>query len=217
MDDQLAALYAPFGLLVTAGDIALRLIRDSDLPAYAELVSSPLFADESADFVFDWWLQEPEARLRRGLQWLWKSRAGISPEDWKFSMGVFHAGRLVGFQDMSAQNFATLRVVTSGSYLRLEYQGRGVGTLMRQMALVLAFDRLGATRAQSIAACDNERSLFVSRRCGYALDGTAVGMNGKKRLAMQRVVVTPKTFIRPDVEVKVSGLTSALREQLGAR
>lgn len=217
MDDQLVGLYPPFGLLVTAGDIALRLLRDSDLPAYAELVSSPLFADESADFVFDWWLKEPEPRLRNGLRWLWKSRSEIAPEEWKLSLGVFEDGRLIGFQDMSAQKFATLGVITSGSYLHLEDQGRGIGTLMRQMALVLAFDHLGALRAQSMAAHGNARSLSVSRRCGYALDGTSVAANGEKRLEMQRVVVTPTTFIRPDVEVKVAGLTSTLREQLGVQ
>ncbi|MDF1489766.1 hypothetical protein [Tessaracoccus caeni] len=34
--------------------------------------------------------------------------------------------------------------------------------------------------------------------------------------ADQRVAVTPDTFIRPDVEVKVDGLTPSLCQQLGA-
>ncbi|RMB61550.1 hypothetical protein [Tessaracoccus antarcticus] len=60
-EDALAALYPPFGLRVTAGDITLRVLRDSDLPSYAELISSPLFADENAHHVFDWWTKAPPA------------------------------------------------------------------------------------------------------------------------------------------------------------
>lgn len=110
----------------------------------------------------------------------------------------------------------TLRVVESGSYLRLDAQGRGIGTLMRQMMLALAFDHLGALRAESSAITSNTMSLAVSRHCGYQLDGTSVMLNGERRVELQRVVVTPATFIRPDVEVRVHGLSAELLQQLGA-
>lgn len=216
MDDELADLYAPFGLRVTAGDITLRLFRDSDLSAYAELISSPLFADESAPHVFDWWARDPVVRLREGMQWLWRARAGIRLDEWTLTMGAFEGDQLVGAQDIAARDFAKLRVVDSGSYLRLDAQGRGIGTLMRQMMLVLAFDHLGALRAESGAVTGNDSSLAVSRRCGYELDGTAVTTNGDLRVELQRVVATPETFIRPDVDVKVAGLTTELSQQLGA-
>ncbi|MEO7586630.1 MAG: hypothetical protein ABIS84_01230 [Arachnia sp.] len=74
----------------------------------------------------------------------------------------------------------------------------------------------GAVRAESGAIVGNHRSLAVSRRCGYQLDGTAVTTNGEARVELQRVMVTPSTFIRPDVDVSVCGLTPQLREQLGA-
>lgn len=216
-DDDLARLYPPFGLLVTAGDISLRLFRDSDLPAYADLITSPLFQDENANFVFNWLSADPAVQLRQSQQFLWTARAGIGPQAWKLTMGVFDAGRLIGSQDMSAHDFNTLRVVTSGSYLRLDAQGQGIGTLMRQLALVLVFDHLGAVRAESSAIIGNDRSLAVSRHCGYELDGTDVTLNGENRVEMQRVVVTPDTFIRPDVDVRVEALTPALLEQLGAQ
>lgn len=216
MDDDLAELYPPFGLRVTAGAITLRLFRDSDLPAYAELISSPLFADETAPYVFDWWTKGPEVRLRNAQQFLWTARGDINPAEWSLSLGVFEGNRLIGSQDVRGKDFATLRMVESGSYLRLDAQGRGIGTLMRQMMLVLAFDHLGATRAESGAIAGNHRSLAVSRHCGYQLDGTSVGRNGDKRVELQRVVVTPETFIRPDADVQVHGLTPPLLEQLGA-
>ncbi|MDO5736069.1 MAG: GNAT family protein [Propionibacteriaceae bacterium] len=216
MDDELAALYAPFGLRITAGDITLRLFRDADLPAYAELISSRLFADETAPHVFDWWTKDPDVRLRSGQQFLWQARAGISPASWTLTMGVFEGAHLIGSQDVSAKDFAKLRVVDSGSYLRLDAQGRGVGTLMRQMMLVLAFDHLGAIRAESSAVLGNGMSIAVSKHCGYHLDGMEFTMNGQTRVELQRVAVTPETFIRPDVDVQVHGVTTALLEQLGA-
>lgn len=120
MDEKLTALYPPFGLVVAAGDITLRLFRDSDLPAYAELISSSLFADESAHFVFDWWARDPAIRLSEGLQWLWRARSSIVAEDWTLTMGVFSDGRLIGAQDIAARNFVKLGVVGCGSMPRGE-------------------------------------------------------------------------------------------------
>lgn len=213
--DDLARLYPPLGLRITAGDLTLRLFRDSDLPAYADLISSRLFADEDAPHVFAWWARDPDVRRIDGLQHLWSGRASIKPEAWGLQFGVFEGDRLIGSQDLGARDFAKLKVVSSGSYLRLDAQGRGIGTLMRQMILVLAFDHLGAVRAESTAVVGNEPSLGVSRRCGYVLDGTQVTTNGDARVELQRVVVTPATFVRPDTVVTVDGLTPELREQLG--
>ncbi len=214
--DELAELYPPLGLTVSAGDLTLRLLRDADLPAYAELISARLFADEDAPHVFAWWDRDPDARQLDSLQFIWAQRSRIKPEEWNLQLGAFEADRLIGFQDLAARDFGNRRVVTSGSYLRLDVQGRGIGTLMRQMILVLAFDHLGAARAESNAGLGNEASLAVSRHCGYRLDGTQVEMNGEQRLELQRVVVTPDTFVRPVASVAVGGLTPALRRQLAA-
>ena len=213
--DELARLYPPLGLRVTAGDLTLRMFRDSDLTAYAELISSRLFADEDAPHVFAWWDRDPAVRQLDSLQFLWSGRAGIKPYAWQLQFGVFEGDRLVGSQDVGAKDFGKLRVVSSGSYLRLDAQGRGVGTLMRQMVLVLAFDHLGAVRAESSAILGNEASLAVSRHCGYELDGLQVETNGERRVELQRVAVTPASFVRPTTEVTVEGLTPELRAQLG--
>ena len=67
---------------------------------------------------------------------------------------------------------------------------------------------------QVLAAVDNKASLAVSGHCGYRLDGVQVAMNGERRIELQRVAVTPDTFIRPRAEVRVTGLTFELRRQL---
>lgn len=214
--DLLAELYPPLGLRIVAGDLVLRMFRDADLPAYAELISSRLFADEDAPHVFAWWKRDPSERQLASLQFLWSGRAAITPERWTLQFGVFEGDRLIGSQDLGAADFAKLRVVNSGSYLRLDAQGRGIGTLMRQMILVLAFDHLGAVRAESGAILGNAQSLAVSRHCGYELDGLEVTTNGDQRVELQRVAATPAGFVRPMTEVVVEGLTPELREQLGA-
>jgi len=214
--DVLAELYPPFGLRVRSGNLELRLLRDSDLPDYADLINARLFADEDAPHVFAWWARDAADKLLDSLQFQWSQRASISPAAWTLIMGVFEGGRLVGSQDLSAKDFARLGVVSSGSYLRLDAQGRGIGTLMRQMVLVLAFDHLGAVRAESAAVLGNEASMAVSRHCGYVPDGTEVSLNGARRVELQRVAVTPGTFVRPAAEVVVEGLTPQLRQQLGA-
>jgi RimJ/RimL family protein N-acetyltransferase len=58
------------------------------------------------------------------------------------------------------------------AWLGQSYQRRGVGTGMRAAVLQLAFAGLGAEYAISSAFIDNAASLAVSRKLGYADDGT---------------------------------------------
>lgn len=87
---------------------------------------------------------------------------------------------------------------------------------MRQAMLVLAFDHLGALRAESSAVLGNARSYGVSRACGYVDNGTKISTLPGSHEEEQGFLVTPERFRRPDVPVEVEGLTPALREMLGA-
>lgn len=214
--DPLIAAFAPFGLQVDAGRVRMRLLRDSDFPAYAALLREPIFADENADHVFGWYRVEPEQRVTQALQFQWSLRAQVSPQSWTLPLGVFVDGRLVGCQDVAARDFARRGVVTSGSWLTLAAQGQGLGSLMRRAMLVLAFDHLGARRAESAAVLGNERSAAVSHACGYAEDGTKVAVDGDRVVTHQRYLVTPDTFRRAEVTVQVTGLDERLRTMLGA-
>lgn len=215
MPKSVVDLYAPFQLSLRAGALTLRILRDEDLPAYAELQSSRIFLEDEPYYAFEWLQKEPEERLRDSLQYLWSLRA-IKPDDWCLSLGVWEGDRLVGLQDVRGRKFAMLRTVGSGSYLRADAQGRGIGTLMRQMMLTFAFDHLGALRADSGALVGNDRSLAVSKRCGYELDGTEILEHAGASAEMLRVKVTPETFVRPPVPVQVDGLTPELLAMLGA-
>ena len=81
--------------------------------------------------------------------------------------------------------------------------------------LVLAFDHLGALRAESAAVIGNAPSYGVSRACGYIQNGTEISTIPGSSEEQQRFLVTPE-LLRPDVPVEVEGVTPALREMLGA-
>ena len=213
---DLALLHPPFGLVLRAGDLTLRLLQDADLPEYAELLRRPIFEDESAPYVFGWYRIEPEQRVRNALSFQWQLRSAVGPEKWTLPFGIWAQGRLIGCQDVSAKRFAERRTVSSGSWLTLEAHGRGYGTLMRQAMLVLAFDHLGAERAESSAVIGNDASFGVSRACGYLDNGTEMSTLPGPVTLEQRFLVTPETFRRPSVSVEVGGLTEQLRAMLGA-
>ena len=213
---SLGELFPPLGLVVRAGELALRPFADQDLPEYTALIRRPIFEDPDSPQVFPWYRAEPEVRVREALRFQWRLRCGISPESWTLPFGVWAGGRLIGAQDVSAVRFAERRTVTSGSWLTLDAHGNGCGKLMRQAMLVLAFDHLGALRAESAAVVGNAPSYGVSRACGYIDNGTEISTIPGSSEEQQRFLVTPELLRRPDVPVEVEGLTPALREMLGA-
>lgn len=213
---DLTILHPPFGLVLRAGELTLRPLADADLPEYAALLRRPIFEDPQSPAMFWWYRAEPEERVQGALSFQWRLRSELSPEAWTLPLGIWAEGRLIGCQDLSAVRFAERRTVSSGSWLTLDAHGNGYGKLMRQAMLVLAFDHLGALRAESSAAVGNDRSFGVSRACGYVDNGTQMSRLPGPVTEEQRFLVTPETFRRPAVEVEVEGVTPALRAMLGA-
>ncbi|MFC7464840.1 GNAT family N-acetyltransferase [Brachybacterium sp. GCM10030252] len=212
----LDVLYPPLGLSIRAGDLTLCPLADADLPEYAELIRRPIFEDPEVPYAFPWYRAEPDVRVREAVKFQWRMRSNVSPESWALNFGIWAAGRLIGCQDVSAQRFADRRTVGTGSWLTLDVHGNGYGKLMRQAMLVLAFDHLGAQRAESSAGMGNDASFGVSRACGYVDNGTHVSTDGDPIVLEQRFLVTPETFRRPEVPVEVEGFTGELRAMLGA-
>jgi RimJ/RimL family protein N-acetyltransferase len=103
------------------------------------------------------------------------------------------------------------RTVHTGSWLGRAFQGRGIGRLMRQAILALAFDHLGAEVAETEAFLDNPASNRVSLAVGYE-------PNGFGRLAPRGVARETQKFrltlegwrSRPRPEVTVEGLAPSL-------
>lgn len=217
-ETELVDLFAPYGLVLECGDLMLRPLRETDMPALTRLYQRPIFADPDADHVFGWAKVSEPQRSRNAFAFYASNRGSFGPDDWRLQFGVWAAGDLIGTQDLTAKAFQRAREVHSGSWLALDQHGRGYGRLMRQMVLVFAFDHLGAQTARSEALPSNGPSLGVSRSCGYQLDGTQILLDPAdgRALSVQRVLCTPKSLRRPDVPVRVSRLTDDLRELLGA-
>jgi len=72
---------------------------------------------------------------------------------------------------MTGKEFPLLRTVDTGSWLTRAEQGKGYGKQMRSAVLHLAFEELGAQRAESGAYLDNPSSAGVSRSLGYRENG----------------------------------------------
>jgi RimJ/RimL family protein N-acetyltransferase len=87
---------------------------------------------------------------------------------------------------------------------------------MRTAVLHLAFDGLGADWAVSSALDGNHASIGVSRKLGYADDGTAVQTVQGRRRIDRRFRIDRETWVtRRTVPVRIEGLEPC-RELLGA-
>ena len=81
-------------------------------------------------------------------------------------------GQLAGVQGFSTKDYLVVRTGETGSWLGATFQGRGLGTAMRQAMCALLFDHLDAEEVTSAAFTDNPASLAVSRKVGYTDNGT---------------------------------------------
>ncbi len=158
------------------------------------------------------WTDAPAAELAgRSLQYHWSQWAAWRPSDWGLHLVVSHEGTIVGTQGLKAADFAVVREVHTGSWIGLPHQGHGFGTEMRAGVLSLAFDYLGAESARSIAHSDNAASLRVSRKLGYADDGTERFMVRGQAVTAQRLRIDRATWQgRRPLRVRVSGLAPCL-------
>ncbi|MBK7820250.1 MAG: GNAT family N-acetyltransferase [Tessaracoccus sp.] len=220
----LEEIFPPFALRIACGSVVLSVLRDDDIPELVELVRGGIqVPDLPMPFLQDWHEQpfapgSPDGFPATSLAWWWTQRASFAPDDWRLALVVRRDGVLVGMQDLHARDFAQTSHIETGSWLGRAHQGRGTGTLMRQLVVGLAFDELGAATCGSGYIVGNHASAAVSRKVGYVDNGreriVQHTQRGKVGVEEQRVVVTPATYVRPDAEVTVEG-ADRLRRFLG--
>ena len=201
-------LWPLFDLRLRAGELELRLPAEEELPAFAAVAAAGIHPPEEMPFGIAWTDEPSPVRERASYQWWLSARANWSVESWVLTLGVWVEGQPAGFQDLRAHEFLKYRTVGTGSWLGLRYQGRGIGKLMRQAVLALAFDHLGA---ESEAFIDNSASNKVSLAVGYQ-------PNGYGRLAPRGVARETQRFrmtledwrSRSRPEVVVEGVEGSL-------
>lgn len=208
-------VWAPFALRVRCGPLELRAVTDADIPAITDLVLAGIHDPDKMPFVFPW-STAPAADLPRNMgAYYCGERAAFSPEAWTLDLVVRHEGRIVGIQGVSTRNYTVTRTGETGSWLGRAFQGRGIGTLMRQAMCALLFDHLDAAEISSGAFTDNPASLAVSRKVGYVENGTNRVQRRPGELAFnRRLLLTPEAFVRAAEPVEVTG-AAPLRAAIG--
>ena len=163
-----------FDLRIRTPRLELRYPSDTDLEALAELAGEQIHDPDFMPFSTPWTRVDPPERQRNSLQFWWRLRGSLSPQEWTLPFMVFDRGEPVGQQDLRGVRFATTRSVMTGSWLAQRHQGRGIGKEMRAAVLHLAFDGLRAAEAHTSAFADNPASLGVTGALGYAPNGSQI-------------------------------------------
>jgi RimJ/RimL family protein N-acetyltransferase len=118
------------------------------------------------------WTDLPSPQMEHeAMRFYARTRSEVRPESWNLQFAVVADGHVIGACDLMASEFATLRQITTGSWLGRESQGQGLGKEMRMACLTLAFDGLDAEFALTGAWHDNHASLGVTRSLGYVEEG----------------------------------------------
>jgi RimJ/RimL family protein N-acetyltransferase len=199
-----------FDLRLRTPRLELRLPTDEDLLELLAVARKGVVEPGRDYFLFPWHELPSPAFERQFLLHWWRTRGGWSPQDWVLGLAVLADGRPIGIQDVSARDFAVRRTVVTGSWLGLEFQGRGYGTEMRAAVLALAFDGLGAVAAESGYLPGNASSGRVSEKLGYRIDGRAIANVSGRPLEETRLLVTRESWRRDLVAVTIEGLEPCL-------
>jgi RimJ/RimL family protein N-acetyltransferase len=199
------AVWPLFGLTLATPRLELRPVLDQEIPAAVAAARTGIHEPGRNPFSTPWTELPAEELAPNMARWHWRCRAECSPESWTLLLGIWHDDEFIGCQDVGARNFATLKTVSTGSWLKQSVQGRGLGKEMRAAVALYAFDWLGAEIAESEAASWNEASLGVSRSLGYELNGITKKAWGTQVETVQHVRLTPETFKRPDWTLQVKG------------
>ena len=204
---ELRDLWPLYAMRLTTGDLELRYPTEAELPAFVDIIEAGIHPPGEMPFGIPWTDEPPAKRNVASYQWWMGSRGRWSADEWFLTMGVWENGRAVGFQDLRAERFKVYRTVATGSWLGQAFQGRGVGKLMRQAILALAFDHLGAEVAETEAFLDNPASNKVSLAVGYEPNGFGRLAPHDTPRETQRFRLTLEGWrARPRPQVTVEGL-----------
>ena len=179
VEDQLGSPsvspYPPFDVRIVTPRLELRGATDELLWDLAPLIRAGKADGEPPPYDDPTSLYEPDPdiRVQKWLQGIWRGRGLTSFERWRLYFVVVVDGEPLGMQDLIGVDFGDFRAVETFSWLSADARRRGLGVEMRSAILHLAFEGLGAEEANSEAGVDNPGSNGVSERLGYERNGTS--------------------------------------------
>jgi RimJ/RimL family protein N-acetyltransferase len=202
---HLAEHWPLFGLSIRTPRLELRYPDDEDLIALSVAATDIQEPGGVQPFSIAWHLGPEDEVRTRFLQHHWARRGDWAPDTWNLTLAAVVDGEVVGVQALHPVHpFTVSRTLASGSWLTRAFQGRGVGTEMRHAILHLAFEGLGAVRAETGAIEGNAPSLAVTEKLGYRPNGDGVNVDGDTRRRELRFVMDRadwETRRRDDIEV----------------
>ena len=154
---------------IRSGSYRLVIPDEKILEQLADLVRNGVHPEEFMPFSVPWTDTDPDTAADGYVKWVKRSKMQSTPRSWRLCFALLDGDHVVGAKSLQAENFGEKNVVSTGSWIGLSYQGRGLGTLMRIAVLALAFDHLGAKLAISEAFEDNLASCRVNEKLGYSL------------------------------------------------
>ena len=208
-----------WGIRIRTPRLEMRPVREAEVIDLVELAAHGVHDPATMPFSVPWTDLPSPQRERSSLAFHARNWAELSPRSWRLAFAAYaDGGGCIGTADLGSQEPGVTRTVTSGSWVGLAHQRRGLGSEMRAGLLRLAFEHLGMERACTEAWHDNEASLRLTQAFGYRPNGetTAVRRNRSDRL-LRFVMERADWESSParDVEVTVEGVTGDVLGQLG--
>jgi len=169
--DMTHPIWPLFDLRVRTPRLELRYIDDELGVALAQLAAEGVHEPGYMPFAIPWTEATSPQLERNTLQFYWRCRAELTATNWNINFAALVDGIVVGTTGLMAQDFATLRVFETGSWLGRAHQGQGLGKEMRMASLQLGFLGLDALWATTSTWVDNGPSLGVTGSLGYIHTG----------------------------------------------
>lgn len=222
-----ASLFPPARVRITTPRMQLRLPTDEEIVAMDALASDGIHDPSVMPFGVPWTDDPPEQRGFGTYQAHVRKRAAWAPGHWECMFGAFVDGEPVGAQEVGASEFGVLREVGSGSWIGRRFQGRGLGTEMREAMLHFVFEGLGALAANSGAYDDNPASNRVSQKAGYVPNGVRAvvrargpqapgGASRTRALEVRYRIVRDAWLAQRRDDIVIEGLDDATLAAFGA-
>ncbi|PND56600.1 GNAT family N-acetyltransferase [Mycobacterium sp. ENV421] len=213
----MAHIWPLFDLDVVTPRIVLRYVSDELGAALASLAAKGIHDPATMPFT-EPWTDVPAPELEHNsLQYYWRNRAETSVQRWNLDLAVLVDGSVVGMCSIHAEDFPDNRRLTTGSWLGLAHQGRGLGKEVRQAALHVIFAGFDADLAVTRAWHDNAASLAVTRSLPYLETVRTVELRRDRPDTMVGFAMTPgrwATIRRDDIRLVC---IDAVRGQLGTQ
>jgi RimJ/RimL family protein N-acetyltransferase len=161
------------GFTISVSDVELTAVDDRTALDLGRLAASGIHGN-ALPFTTPWSRGSDLEVARNVYRHHSALRSALSPESWSLEFAARLDHTLIGVQALAAQDFPATRTAESNSWLGLQWQGRGIGTLLRIAVLTFAFEGLGAQQVTTRAFADNVASSSVSRKIGYSVEGESL-------------------------------------------